>query len=98
MLDVVFRQQALEDLEGIASYVGDRDAAAARRIIQRIHAVIFKTISRFPEAGKRDEKTATRQFPVRGLPYVVIYIAQANFIDIIAIYHTAQNPSKKPGP
>lgn len=89
MLDVVFRQQALEDLQNIASYIAERDQQAARRVLQRIHSVIFRTLARLPGAGRLDTSTGTREFPVRGLPYVVIYVPQSHYVDVIAIYHGA---------
>jgi plasmid stabilization system protein ParE len=39
-MSVVFREEALADLEEIARFIGQRDAAAAARVINRIHRVI----------------------------------------------------------
>jgi toxin ParE1/3/4 len=73
-LPVVFRTQALRDLKGIADYIASHDPAAAARVIQRIHQTIFKTIANFPNGGRLDQKTGTREFPVSGLPYLIIYL------------------------
>jgi plasmid stabilization system protein ParE len=47
-LQVVFRQQAMDDLAAISDFIGRDDPAAAARIIQRLHRAIFKTLAHFP--------------------------------------------------
>ena len=33
----------------------------------------------------------TSELVVPGLPYVVVYVIEPEFVDIVAVYHTAQN-------
>jgi plasmid stabilization system protein ParE len=75
-----------------------RDADAAARIIQRINRVIFSTLSVLPLSGRLDLETGVRQFPVPGLAYLVLYIPQPEFIDVLAVFHTSRDPGTKRKP
>jgi toxin ParE1/3/4 len=97
-LPVTFRAEALSDLESISTYISLRDEAAAARVVQRIHRVIFNTIAVLPRCGRLDVDTGFRQFPVPGVPYLVLYVPQAEFIDIVAIFHSSRDPATKPRP
>lgn len=97
-LPVTFRADALSDLETISDYIADRDPDAAARVIQRIHRVIFNTIAVLPLSGRLDMETGVRQFPVPGLPYLVLYVPQPEFIDVIAVFHTSRDPASKRAP
>jgi plasmid stabilization system protein ParE len=97
-LAVVFRKQALNDLEQISGYISKDNPQAANRAIQRIHHVIFKTIAWFPRSGRLDPDTGAREFPVPGLPYIVIYVPKDDLIDVVGIFHAARDPATKPRP
>jgi len=97
-LGVVFRAHALDDLKVISEYIAAHDPAAADRVIQRIHRVIFTTLANFPYGGRLDRATGVREFPVPGLPYLIIYLPGADAIDIVAFFHTSRDPSDKPKP
>jgi plasmid stabilization system protein ParE len=73
-MTVVFRDEAISDLEDIASYIAQHDPAAAARVIARIHRVIFRTIDRLPLSGHLDAANQTREFSVPGLPYLIVYL------------------------
>ena len=95
-LPVAFRAAALTDLEEISRYITQHNPAAADRTVHRIHHVIFKTIAWFPMCGRLDAENGTREYPVPGLPYIVIYLPAAGFIDVVGVFHAARAPSAKP--
>jgi toxin ParE1/3/4 len=97
-MSVVFRAEALADLDDIARYIGFRDTAAAARVIARIHRVIYGTIDRLPLSGRLNPANNTREYVVPGLPYLIIYLPGADLIDIVAIFHTARDPGTKRQP
>src|SRR5262245_59103767 len=97
-LSVVFRQQALDDLENIAAYIRSDDPRAAARVVQRIHRTVFKTLAHFPDGGRLDPETGAREFPVSGLPYLVIFVTGDEVLDVIGIFHTSRDPGSKPRP
>ena len=96
--DVVYRVQALDDLAGISEFIAQHDPGAADLVIQRIHRTIYRTLARFPHGGRLDTRTGAREFPVPGLPYVVIYLATADNLDVVAVFHTSRDPATKPKP
>ena len=97
-MSVVFREEALADLDEIVRYVGQYSPAAATRVVNRIHQVIYGTIDRFPQSGRPNPANNTREYAVPGLPYLVIYIPTAELIDVISIFHTSRNPGAKRRP
>ena len=96
-MTVVFREEALADLDEIARFIAKHNPAAARRVIARIHRTIYRTIDLLPLAGRLNPANHTREYAVPGLPYLVIYVPSGDVIDIIAV-HTARDPSSKRQP
>ena len=97
-MEVVFREQALADLEEISGHISERDTSAASRVVKRIHSAIFGTIARLPLCGRLDPGTGCREFPVPGLPYIIIYMPKNDILDIIGVFHTSRNPQDNPQP
>ena len=97
-MQVVFRQQAIDDLAAIAAYISRESPAGADKVIQKIHRTIFKTLANFPSGGRLDRATGAREFPVAGLPYLVIFLASEDLLYIVAVFHTSREPASKPRP
>ena len=97
-MNVVFREEALTDLEEIADYIAKQNPVAAARVLARIHRVIYRTIRTLPLGGRLNPLNNTREYSVLGLPYLVIYLPSADSIDIIGVFHTARDPATKPPP
>jgi toxin ParE1/3/4 len=97
-LPVVFRQQAIDDLKAISDYISRDDRAAAARVVQRIHRTIFKTLAHYPHGGRIDRETGAREFPVPGLPYLVIFVPGDEVLDVVGIFQTSRDPDSKPRP
>ena len=97
-MSVVFRDEAISDLDEIARYIARHNPAAAARVIARIHRVIYRTIDRLPLSGRLNRANNTREFAVPGLPYLVIYRPVGDAVDVIAIFHTSRDPATKRQP
>lgn len=95
-LPVLFRAQALDDLNSIADFIGKENPSAASRVIQRIQSTIFGTLAYFPHAGRLDKDTGVREFAVPRLPYLIIFAPLPEALDVIAAFHTSRDPSDKP--
>ncbi len=96
-MTVVFREEALADLDEIARFIGRDDPAAAARVIARIHKTIYSTIDTLPLCGRLNRTNGTREYAVPGLPYLIIYVPGAA-VDIVAVFHTARDPATKRQP
>ena len=66
--------------------------------LSRVHRVIHGTIDAFPRSGRLNPANNTREYAVPGLPYLIIYLPDADRIDIIAIFHTSRDPGTKRQP
>jgi toxin ParE1/3/4 len=97
-MSVVFREEALADLDEISHHISQSDPRQANRVIQRIHDVIFGVLDVLPLSGRLNRADNTREFAVPGLPYLIIYVPLADIIDVIAIFHTSRDPAKKRRP
>ena len=97
-MQVVFREEALADLQQIADHIAEQDPRAASRVITRIHRVIYKTLCTLPLGGRLNPGTNTREYAVPGLPYLVVYLPHSDSIDVIGIFHTSRDPATKPRP
>lgn len=97
-MTVVFRDEAISDLEEIARYIAQDNPAAAERVIARIHRVIYRTVDRLPMSGRLNRSNNTREFAVPGLPYLIVYRPVGDVIDVIAVFHTSRDPASKRQP
>lgn len=97
-MKVVFREEAIADLDEIARFIAGYDTAAANRVIARIHRTIYRTIAVLPLSGRLNPANNTREYAVPGLPYLVIYLPVGDIADIIAVFHTARDPGTKRQP
>ena len=54
--------------------------------------VAFAAILRAPTAHRRVEGRI-RQFVVRRFPYVVLFVEYADYVEVLAIFHTSRDPA-----
>lgn len=93
-MTVRWRQEAAADLDDILAYIAERNPAAAARVADRI-AHSIGSITEYPRAGRRDEDTGCHEWPVPGLPLLIVYQLAGQTIDIVAVFHTSRDPSTK---
>jgi plasmid stabilization system protein ParE len=89
---LIIRQSAYRDLERIFHWIARDSPANARSVADRIVMAIEITLAEFPFIGRRGRKPGTREWVVRGLPYVIVYQVDEvrKAIIVRAIYHGAQ--------
>jgi toxin ParE1/3/4 len=97
-MSVVFRDEAIADLDDIARYIAQDNPASAARVIARIHRVIYRTIAHLPLSGRLNRANNTRELAVPGLPYLITYRPVRDVVDVIAIFHTSRDPATKREP
>jgi toxin ParE1/3/4 len=82
---------AVRDFTNICDYIEqNRSAAAARRVALSIHHSI-DLLTDFPEYGRTGRKPDTRELVFSGLPYVAVYRIRADAVEILRIFHAAQD-------
>ena len=93
-MTITFRTEALEDLEGIAKHISNDSLSAANQVIARIQEVIYGTLDLYPESG-RLAPDGTHEFAVPHLPYIIVYTATRDRLEVIGIFHTALDPQRR---
>lgn len=87
---MVWRERALADLQGYHAWPKTLANAKPDQTIRRIRAAA-NTLARLGDIGRPSSADGAREFSVRGAPYVIAYRVRDGEIDILAVYHTAQD-------
>lgn len=86
--------EAISDLKDILAYIAERNPTAAAHVAERIdHSVL--TLTNFPRAGRFDTAAKCYEWPVPGLPLQLVYVIDADTLEIIALFHTSRDPATK---
>lgn len=86
---VVWTDQAALDVERIASYIAQENPAAARRVAREL-LIAGDSLGMFPRRGRRGRVPGTREL-VAAFPYVIIYSVGADAVDVLRVWHGAQD-------
>jgi addiction module RelE/StbE family toxin len=87
---VAFRKAALADIQTIYDYIAKDNPASAQRVVRRIRDAT-KRLELFPLSGRLGAVEGTHELVVPALPYVVVYEIAPDHVEIIAVFHAAQN-------
>jgi len=80
---------ARDDLTGILDYIARDDPGVALATIDRIEAVALRLID-FPLSGREGSVPDTRELPISGLPFLIIYRVKDVNIDVLRVLHGAR--------
>jgi toxin ParE1/3/4 len=83
---------AAADFEHIFEYLQQHLPHLARPTIIRIYERI-RSLRKMPFSGRPGRKEGTRELVLAPLPYLVLYRVKDEFIEVVHIYHGAQNRS-----
>ncbi len=86
---IVFTDDALGDLHQIRSYIGQQNPAAASRIAVQLVAAC-DSLEYLPERGRPGLIAGTREL-VAIRPYVIVYRVRADTVEILRVWHGAQD-------
>ena len=89
---VILREAAYADLEQIFAWIAKDNPRSASSVVSEI----FESIERLeivPEIGRNGKVNRTREWVVRGLPYIVVYSIDKsrNLVIIVGIVHVARD-------
>ena len=88
-MSVTFSVEAIADLEAIRSYIGERNPAAASRVAVQIVAVCDR-LDFMPERGRPGSVEGTRELATVW-PYVIAYRITPAAVEIVRVWHGAQD-------
>lgn len=89
-MEIRWSPEAANDLERIVERIRQGDPRAARALAGRIfeHCASLQTS---PKRGRIGRITGTRELVLAPLPYIVVYRVKPDAVEIVRIYHGAQN-------
>ena len=88
MKPVAWSTRASMHLLSIRRYIRKFNPAAAQSTAQRIKESVH-AIAEHPQIGRAGRDGRTREFPVPGTPYIIVYLLR-DAVEIAAVLHGAQ--------
>lgn len=88
-MPVAFSPEGLSDLIAIRTYIGERNPAAASRIAVQLVAAC-DALEHLPERGRPGLVAGTREVTLIW-PYVIVYRITPEAVEIVRIWHGAQD-------
>jgi plasmid stabilization system protein ParE len=92
-MKIALREAAVVDLENIRAFIAQDSPRNADKVLSRIWAAINDLILPFPEIGRAGQVPGTRELPVHGLPYLIVYEPDEarNIVTILNVFHTSRD-------
>lgn len=81
---------AADDLENIKAYLQIHYPHFAEPTVRTIYQRIL-SLKASPHQGRPGHRTGTRELAIAPLPYVVVYMVKSEAVEILHIYHGAQD-------
>jgi toxin ParE1/3/4 len=94
LVRILYSPESLRDLTNIYDYIAERNPYAASRVLGRIRAAI-NLLSEFPRIGHSGRAPDTREWVVKGLPYVIVHELHEDELVILAIMHGARDRDRR---
>jgi plasmid stabilization system protein ParE len=88
---VRWSETALAEIEGIFSYIHERNPSAARAVVERIDG-LTALLDEFPLVGHVTDEPNVRMLSVVRYPFLIFYAIdnEANEVVILHVRHAAQ--------
>jgi len=83
---------ASADLEHISDHLRNRHPAYRKPTLRKLYEAI-RSLKEWPYRGRMGREEGTRELLFLPLPYIAVYRVEEQSIEILRIYHTAQNRS-----
>jgi toxin ParE1/3/4 len=80
---------AESDLIDILEYIADDNPAPALATIDHIEAAADR-LTQFPLSGREGSVPNTRELPIPGLPFLIIYRVREATIEVLRVLHGAR--------
>ncbi len=90
-MNIIWSPEAIEDLISLRAYIAEDDPAAARRVVLHIIHNIEQLLPDNLHMGRAGRVPGTRELVIPKTPFIVPYRLQRSTIQILRVYHGAQN-------
>jgi len=88
-MEIRWSPEAAADFTAVIQYIRQDNSSAALRVARAIYDAIAQ-LNTFPNRGRPGRVDGTRELPLSGLPFVVVYRVRANAVEIVRLLHGAQ--------
>jgi toxin ParE1/3/4 len=85
-----YSRAAQADIQSIFDFISRENPIAAQRVVGSIEASVLR-LSAFPLSGRSGGVAGTRELVVPRLPYIAVYQVTKDAVEVIAVFHAAQN-------
>lgn len=89
-MPVRFSRAAQADIQSVHDFISRENIVAAKQVVVRIEQAT-RRLNDFPLSGRQGAVEGTRELIIRNLPYIVVYQVHESFVEIIAVFHAAQD-------
>jgi toxin ParE1/3/4 len=83
---------AAEDLPRISDYLKEHHPHYREATIRKVYAAV-RSLNEWPHRGRLGREEGTRELMFPPLPYIAVDRVKEQDIDVLRIYHCAQNPA-----
>lgn len=80
---------ATQHLRATYEYIAADNPAAAEALVERIFAAV-EMLAQYPQMGRSGRVEGTRELVISGTPFVVVYSAAQNRVQVLAVFHSAR--------
>ncbi len=89
-MNVRYSTAARADIQSIYDHIAKENQSVAARVIASIeHSTAI--LGSFSLAGRNGAVEGTRELVVSKSPYIIVYRVSVDAVEIIAVFHAAQN-------
>ena len=81
---------ALQHLHDAYDYIHLDKPSAAAQVADRILAA-SERLRLFPQMGRVSKRPGTRELAIAGTPFILVYRVRNGTLEVLALYHGAQN-------
>ena len=81
---------AAADLEHIGNYLRDHHLRYYQPTVRKLYVTI-QSLREWPHRGRLGREDGTREILFSPLPYIAVYRVREQSIEVLRIYHSAQN-------
>jgi toxin ParE1/3/4 len=90
LTEIRWSLEAADDLQHIVNRIRRDNPKAARQVAEIIYSRCA-SLENFPDRGRIGRIAGTRELVFAPLPYIVVYRVKPSAVEIVRIYHAAQN-------
>ena len=83
---------AAADLEHISNYIKERHPQYRHATMHKLYDAI-RSLRDSPQRGRAGRVDGTRELLIQPLPYIAVYRVREQSIEVLRIYHSAQDRS-----